>query len=290
VTIAKRNHNLAIGPCAFERGRVLGEKRARKRAGRLEVTIKDIYGECRSILKLSKKDVEVLISCEIKLEIELCRPIRAGLALLENARREGSRVVFIFDMYLPGSAASRHSGSQWMLEGRGPPVCFLRSGRNKAEWRAVPTRAEIGIRSSQPEVHAGNHPHSDVGVPGRFGIGIEPFFQSNLNARESQLATTKDFDALLPSLLAGCSRLVRLGGTGTTAQHQRLRELAAHTAGPFLCGFVLWVLQTAKAIGFKRLYFISRDGLILLKVAKELAPFCKNSKIEVFQVLSCDLG
>jgi hypothetical protein len=120
-------------------------------------------------------------------------------------------------------------------------------------------------------IHTGDHPHSDVTVPGLFGIGIESFYQGNLNAREGRLATAKEFDTLLPALLAGVSRLVRLSGTGATAQHQRVRELAAHTAGPFLCGFVLWVLQTAKAIGLKRLYFISRDGLILLKVAKELA-------------------
>src|SRR6266404_5348836 len=103
-TIAKRIHNLSIDPCAFEGGRVLAEKRTRKRADRTEVTIEDIYRECRSILRLSKEDVQVLISCEIKLEIELCRPIRTGLALLENARHEGSRVVFISDTYLPGSA------------------------------------------------------------------------------------------------------------------------------------------------------------------------------------------
>jgi hypothetical protein len=81
-------------------------------------------------------------------------------------------------------------------------------------------------------VHAGNHPHSDVAVAGRFGIGIEPFFQGNLNARESQLAAAKDFDTLLPSLLAGCSRLARLGTTEHTSQHQELREVAGHTAGP----------------------------------------------------------
>src|SRR5215469_9938574 len=87
------------------------------------------------------------------------------------------------------------------------------------------------------------------------------------NALESEPSS----DPLLPGLLAGCSRLARLDGAGKTAQHQRLREIAAHTAGPFLSGFVLWVLQTAKAKGLKRLYFISRDGFILLKVAKELA-------------------
>jgi predicted HAD superfamily hydrolase len=102
--IAKRNHNISIQGRVFERERVLAEKRARKKTGKPEVTIEDIYAECQSIVKLSNEEIETLISIEIKLEIELCRPIGSARALLETARREGSRIVFLSDMYLPGSA------------------------------------------------------------------------------------------------------------------------------------------------------------------------------------------
>lgn len=102
-------------------------------------------------------------------------------------------------------------------------------------------------------VHVGNDAVSDVKVPQRFGIGTEPFLEGNFSARENHLANARDSDALLPGLLAGCSRLARLDGVGKTAQYQRLREIAAHVAGPFLSGFALWVLQTAKAKGLKRL-------------------------------------
>jgi predicted HAD superfamily hydrolase len=269
--VAETTQRLSIDPSTFEGGRVLAEKRVRERADKSEVTMEDIYSECRSILKLSKDDVDLLISCETRLEIELCRPIQTGLALLERARREGNRVVFISDISLPGRTVHKilvRNGC-WKEGDRLYVSSEVGASKRSGEMYRHVLEAE-SIHASQI-VHVGNDAISDVKVPQRFGIGTEPFLQGNLSARENHLATARDSDPLLPGLLAGCSRLARLDGAGKTAQHQRLREIAAHAAGPFLSGFVLWVLQMAKAKGLKRLYFISRDGFLLLKVAKVLA-------------------
>ena len=271
--VAKRTHGLSIDPSTFEAGRVLAEKRVRQKANKPEATIEDIYRECQSILKLCKDDVDVLASCETRLEIELSRPIRTGLALLERARREANRIVFISDAYLFGSTVHEilvRNGC-WKEGDRLYVSCEVGATKRSGEMFRCVLETE-SICAGQL-VHVGNDTSSDVKIPRSLGIGTEPFLQGNLIARENHLATAKDCDALLPGLLAGCARLARLDGVGRTAQHQRLREIAAHTAGPFLSGFVLWVLQTAKAMGLKRLYFISRDGFILLKVAEELTRF-----------------
>ena len=270
-TMAERDHNLSLDPLTFEMGRVSAEKNARKKTGKPEITIEDIYAEFQSILKLSKEDIQILISCEIKLEIELSRPIGSGRALLEKARLEGSRIVFISDMYLPGSALRAILGRNacWQDGDHLYVSCEVGASKHSGEmFRHVLASESI---SADRMIHIGNHLHSDVEVPGRLGIAVEPFPQGNLNARESHLATANGFGPVVPGLLAGCSRLARLGSAEETPQHQRLREIAAYAGGPFLCAFVLWVLQTAKAQRLKRLYFISRDGFILLKVAKELA-------------------
>jgi predicted HAD superfamily hydrolase len=269
--IAKSNHNISIEGRLFERERVLAEKRARKKTGKPEVTIEDIYAECQSIVKLSNEEIETLISIEIKLEIELCRPIGSARALLETARREGSRIVFLSDMYLPGSAlhAILVRNAYWQDGDHLYVSCEVGATKHAGEMFRHVLEAE-SISANQM-IHIGNHPHSDVEVPKRFGIAVEPFLQGNLNAREIQLTSTEGFDTQMSGLLAGCSRLARLGNTEGNRQHQKLREIAAGTAGPFLSAFVLWVLQAAKSQGLKRLYFISRDGFILLKIAKELA-------------------
>jgi predicted HAD superfamily hydrolase len=271
VAASARNHDIAIEGRLFEKERVLAEKRARKKTGKPEITIEDIYAECQSIFKLSNKEIETLISIEIKLEIELCRPIGSAIALLEEARREGSRIVFVSDMYLPESALCSIliRNACWQDGDHLYVSCEIGATKHSGEMFRHVLEAES--LSAEQMVHIGNHPHSDVEVPRRFGIAVEPFFQGNLNARERQLSTTEGFDTQVPGLLAGCSRLTRLANTEGNRQHQNLREIAACTAGPFLSAFVLWVLRTAKSQGLKRLYFISRDGFILLKIAKELA-------------------
>jgi predicted HAD superfamily hydrolase len=277
---AKRNHNISIESRLFERERVLAEKRARKKTGKPEVTIEDIYAEFQSIFKLSNEEIGTLITCEIKLEIELCRPICSARALLEKARREGSRIVFLSDMYLPGSAlhAILIRNACWQDGDHLYVSCEV--GATKRTGEMFRHLLESESISAEQMIHIGNHPHSDVEVPRRLGIAVEPFFQGNLNARESQLMSTEGFDTQISGLLAGCSRLARLGNTEENRQHQKLREIAACTAGPFLSAFVLWVLRTANSQGLKRLYFISRDGFILLKIAKELAASV-DSKIEL---------
>jgi len=270
-TIAERTHRLSIDPPTFEAGRVLAEKKVRQKVDKPAATIQDIYSECRSILRLSKDDVDVLISCETSLEIELCRPIRTGLALLQDARREGNRVVFISDTYLSGGTVHKilvRNGC-WREGDR----LYISSevGATKRSGEMFRYVLEMESICASQIVHVGNDARSDVEIPRRLGIRTEPFLQGNLSTREKHLAMAKDSDVLLPGLLAGCSRLARLDGVGKTAQHQQLREFAAHAAGPFLTGFVLWVLQTAKAQGLKRLYFISRDGFLLLRLAKALA-------------------
>src|SRR5262249_32763274 len=155
-----------------------------------EVTIEDIYSECRSILKLSKDDADLLISCETRLEIELCRPIQTGLALLEHARREGNRVVFISDMYLPGSAVHEilvRNGC-WKDGDRLYVSCEVGATKRSGEMFRHVLETE-SIPANQM-VHVGNDALSDVKIPRRLGIGAEPFLQGNLSVRENHLATT----------------------------------------------------------------------------------------------------
>jgi hypothetical protein len=60
---------------------------------------------------------------------------------------------------------------------------------------------------------------------------------------------------------------------GANSRHEvAIRDVAAGVAAPVICSYVLWILNTAKRIGIKRLYFVSRDGQILLKVAQIFSP------------------
>ncbi len=52
--------------------------------------------------------------------------------------------------------------------------------------------------------------------------------------------------------------------------HVAIRDVAAGVVAPAMVGFTLWVLRRAEQLGLRRLYFVARDGQILVDVARRL--------------------
>jgi hypothetical protein len=62
----------------------------------------------------------------------------------------------------------------------------------------------------------------------------------------------------------------RLTTPAKNAREEVIRDVAASVAAPALVSYVLWVLRRAVDLGIKRLYFVSRDGELLLEIASLL--------------------
>ncbi len=75
---------------------------------------------------------------------------------------------------------------------------------------------------------------------------------------------------LLGSVVAGSARATRLGRFLPSRHEQAIWDLSANMTGPLLFAFVAWTLREAVRRGLRTLYFLSRDGEILLKIAREL--------------------
>jgi len=88
------------------------------------------------------------------------------------------------------------------------------------------------------------------------------------------------------SCFAAAAHQARLDHASKSEREREIVAIATGVAGPVLCGYVLWVLQQAVESGLERLYFISRDGEILLKIAQGLLPvFWPGRKIELRYLL-----
>jgi len=90
------------------------------------------------------------------------------------------------------------------------------------------------------------------------------------NPYEQILESWGPATAGLSSLMATASRSARQAISASSHREEALRDVAAGVAAPLLTGFVLWVLQRARHADLKRLYFVSRDGQILLEIARRL--------------------
>jgi hypothetical protein len=74
-----------------------------------------------------------------------------------------------------------------------------------------------------------------------------------------------------PLRFAVAARTARLATPVSSTRERALCGVAAGVAGPALVAFVLWLLQRAEEMRLQRLYFVARDGQVMLKIARILA-------------------
>jgi hypothetical protein len=122
--------------------------------------------------------------------------------------------------------------------------------------------------------HTGDHPVSDVRQAKRVGIAVQPYLRSAPSAVELALASwgagTDTRDRLLASAIGGAARRARIDRE-MQGRGEVLWNIATGIAGPLLFGYVYWILFRARALGIKRLYFLARDGQILLQIARQIS-------------------
>jgi len=85
------------------------------------------------------------------------------------------------------------------------------------------------------------------------------------------------FEALLAAgppaaaRFAVASAQARAAVPSATPHEAALRDVAAGVAAPLLAGYVAWLLLDAERRGIRRVYFLARDGQVLLDLARRLA-------------------
>ena len=89
-----------------------------------------------------------------------------------------------------------------------------------------------------------------------------------LNRYEKAILNSRSGSREFRSLVAGVSRAVRLSEIQSNEHLQTIWDTGANVGGPTFFFFVWWVFEGAKKKGIERLYFVARDGQILLKIAE----------------------
>jgi FMN phosphatase YigB (HAD superfamily) len=248
--------------------RLEAEAAARRAIARPDITLADIYAHF-SHLDYWGIPAHIMMQAEIDLEIALVRPVAVIRQKIEALRGQGCRIIFISDMYLPRDIIRRMLLDHGFAHPDDPVYVSGEIGLTKHNGQLFPyVLAQENLGPGQLH-HWGDNPHSDVLVPARQGLKTTFFRQSQLTRPEQALLTQPAENPWLSSQLAGVSRAVRLG-FNEPAQ-MALVDLAAGVAGPLLTAYVAWVLHDAHRRGLKRLYFVARDGQILLKIAQTLA-------------------
>lgn len=237
-----------------------------------EVRLDEIYREMANTLEIEIETIDKLKNLELEVETEYLIAVPRAYQLIEQARRSHPHILFISDMYLP----------EVFLEDQLKKHGFWQEGDRlyvSSQWRKSKGIGDLFLKvledlqlSPQDLTHIGNNHSSDVAMPSSLGLNSIYFQDANPNRYELILQKYANATNGVTSILAGISRYTRLTKDTKTTKETIIRDIAASVAAPILTAYTIWILQQAKAKQLARIYFLARDGEMLLQIAKELAP------------------
>lgn len=259
---------------AFSRQRRAAEVRAFRNAGGLDssVNLGHIYNELGTSLGMNRASHDKLIAEELDLESDLLVPIKDGARRVAEARAQGREIAFVSDMYLPSWFIRQQLAAHDLIEAGELLIVSNEYSASKATGALWPiVLDELGVDAAAVH-HSGDNTRSDLKSPRRAGIRSTHLPAGTLNRFENELESFAYETDGLTSLLAGASRRVRTEMDVRSEHERHIRDIAAGVVSPFIVGNILWILRQAVESELENIFFIARDGQLMLDVARQLAP------------------
>jgi FMN phosphatase YigB (HAD superfamily) len=262
---------ISISADEFRTKRVEAERRARLNNREGEVSVADIWMQLGRELDIGQEALVRCIQDELRIEEELIRPVPHATRRVRHARERG-KVAFVSNMYLPAEFIERQLQKYelWIPGSRVYVSSELGCSKTTgALFRAVLRREATRARDAH---HIGND--ADADVRGAKAARLRATLDSScaLNRYERILQAAAPHTQGIGAFMAGASRLARLQATDRDIRSRTLWEVGAGVAAPALTAYLIWLFQRARELRIRRLYFVSRDGQILLEMARSLAP------------------
>jgi len=260
---------ITCSPEVFARQRAYAEERANLCTDG-HPTLRAICEELVRSFGLPDDILDRIVDEELKLESELSRRVPGAEQLLETARRRSGSIAFITDTNLPSHYLRELLSLQGLWQSRDRIFASCECGVDKGRGAMFPHVArELGARPWQL-LHHGNDDVADVRNGRLSGWKVRHTADTKLNRYEEALASESFATDGLSSLMAGASRLARLSFNAPSERERVLCDVASAVMAPTLTAWVTWIMRRAVESGCKKVYFISRDGQVLVQIAQRL--------------------
>lgn len=253
-------------PEFFASARIEAEPLALNKRNLKGVCLDEIYSEMVHLLDISPEKAKELMLLECEMEAKLLKEVPGAKARLLKAEEQHDKVIYLSDMY----HSSEFITSVLLAQGfKVNGNCYV-SNEMKASKRSGALFKQVASKHPGEYYHFGDNYKSDVLVPAKLKWNTEHFKAIHPTRYEGIMNKHTYATGGLSSAMAGASRLVRLAKDVPSKKSKMIRDISAGVVAPTLVSYILWVLHRANAIKLKKLYFISRDGQIFLKIAQEL--------------------
>lgn len=265
----------------FRANRTIAEVNARASSPNEEITLHEIYAELSKQYGWTTERMEYAQELEVRLESSSIRPIGEMVDEINSKIKNGDKVCFASDIYLPQEFINTmllvigvHEGYELFVSS-----AHLKTKHHASLYRTIAKHYNVQITDM---VHVGDNRHSDYHIPRRLGIDARWYKNSMPTRYEQALYDSTIGNVYLRSLLAGSMKSARLTTFFKDLRLSVISDTGANVVGPMLLMYVLWVLQSAKSKQIESLYFVARDGQVLLAIAKVIQKYFRE-----FQDIDC---
>ena len=282
--VALKNGWIVISPKEFADCRIAAEGSARLSTSSREITLAQIYQQLGSDLGLTSQVIAEIQKTELLIEGHSLRPIIETKSRIARAREEGRQILFLSDMYVPATFLVELLKKHDFYQESDVLLVSGEVGHNKGNGGLFQHARNLLKQEIADWTHFGDNLRADVEAPRRLGIQAEHFPSGLLNRYELRICPRAQSKSKLPgrdnwrSRLAASMRLARLAKPPElTPQEKVIWDTGANLAGPLFFGYVKWLLDEARKRKLERIYFVARDGQILLKIAETLQSLQQTS-------------
>ena len=256
-----KNYPAVRHQAEFSEREYYAKSKAERDSERVEVTLDDILGRIARVYDLDEHQVNQLKEWEIDLEVENAMPLEAQVNQIKRLKAAGEEVILISDMYLPRTAIER------ILAAADPVLAELPLHLSN-EYGVLKSSRRLYFevyKSFEPYydfkkwIHYGDNQNADIVQARKFGIDARKIDKPEFNDEQEFLVESLDsYDGYLVAAV----------------QARMCAENLCHWDS-FVISFVTmcmvpyvdWVLRDAERRGYETLYFVSRDGHHLKRVA-----------------------
>jgi FMN phosphatase YigB (HAD superfamily) len=230
------------------------------------VTIAEIYAGVARALSADPAKATEWARAECELERELVVAMPGARALVGAEREAHGPVIFVSDTPYDETFIRELLDRAGLCQPGDRVFTSADRGHSKSAgglFRAV--GAELGDTAAS-FLHVGDNPRADLAAPRTEGWDSRLRAAGALTRYERTLEDHAGAVGPAASWLAGSSRLARLEAleTGTS---EAIAAVAGGVLGPLLVGYALWVGAQARQRGIRRLYFVARDGQLMMRAA-----------------------
>lgn len=262
---------------AFAQIRIDSELQARREGNfQREVTLEEIYGKIGRQKRYPATLCARAQSLELQVERQAIYAMPQMVEEIETLRSLGKQIVFATDIYLPKNFIESILTANNLL--RPDDRLYVSSEIGKMKSTGDLFNHIIDDLSVDPGdiCHVGDNFESDVRQAEERGLRTVYFEKTELNRYEVVQSSCRTSELIL-----GAARLTKLLTPKDTRRNQAIWQTTANVSGPLMFCFANYCVQESLKKGLRSLYFLSRDGQILHKMAKMIVEKFYSDKLEV---------